>query len=140
MIAPIWFEAAHRRHFAAHLVGMIVSVLAALLGMGCTTPMPRHGTSGAISWEVTEESVTLRETAGIGIQFTSVKYAVPLPPAGYYRSFGEKPVRGRLEPHGVLRIPVPGAAVGGAEYEFRGVDDNGRPISVVVGVEFREVP
>jgi hypothetical protein len=120
---------------------MIVGVLAALLSAGCVTSVPHQGTAGSVSWEFAEDSVTLRETAGIGIQFTSVKYALPLPPAGYYRSYGEDPVRGRLEPHGVLRIPIPRAAAGGdAQYEFRGVDDSGRPINVIVRVQFREVP
>src|SRR5262245_66341888 len=103
--------------------------------------MTRHGTSGSVSWEITEESVALRETAGIGIQFTSVKYALPLPPAGYYKAYGEEPVRGRLEPHGVLRVPIPRAAAGGdAQYEFRGVGGTGRPINVTVGVPLRAVP
>jgi hypothetical protein len=120
---------------------MIAPVLAVLLGVGCATTVPHQGTSGSVSWELVEDAVTLRETAGIGIQFTSLKYAFPLPPAGYYRLSGEDPVRGRLEPHGVLRVPIPRAATGGnAEYEFAGVDDNGRPVSVIVHVEFRGVP
>jgi len=92
-----------------------------------------------VSWELVEDAVTLREMAGIGIQFTSMKYAFPVPPTGYYRLSGEEPVRGRLEPHGVLRVPIPRAAAEGkAEYEFRGVDDTGRPVSVILRVEFRE--
>jgi hypothetical protein len=138
---PLWLDAAGRRGSHANLAGMIVSVLAALLGVGCATPVPRYGTSGSVSWEISEDTVTLRETAGIGIRFTSLKYVIPLPPAGYYRSSGEQPVRGRLEPHGVLRISIPRAAPGGvAEYEFHGVDDNGRPININVRVELREVP
>ena len=131
-----------RRAFIAGLTkAMIVPFLAVLLGVGCTTTVPRQGTSGSVSWELVEDTVTLRETAGIGIQFTSLKYAFPAPPAGYYRLSGEEPVRGRLEPHGELRIPIPRAATEGkAEYEFRGVDDTGRPVSVIVRVEFRQVP
>src|SRR5262245_34544378 len=124
VIPPTWLDAIARRCSHAHLVVLIIWVLVALLGVGCVTSVPYQGTSGAVSWEVAEDSVTLRETAGIGIQFTSVKYAFPLPPAGYYWSHGEEPVQGRLEPHGVLRVPIPRAATGGdAEYEFRGVDD-----------------
>jgi hypothetical protein len=136
-----WLDAIARRCSHAHLVGMILCALAALSGVGCITSVPYQGTSGSVSWEVAEDSVTLRETAGIGIRFTSVKYSFPLPPSGYYRSHGEQPVGGRLEPHGVLRVPIPRVTVGGdAEYEFRGVDDNGRPINVIVHVQFREVP
>src|SRR5262245_37696626 len=115
---------AGRRVSHANAMGMIISILAALLGVGCATPLPRQGTSGPVSWEIFEDSVTLRETSGVGIRFTSLKYAVPLPPGGYYRTSGEQPVQGRLEPHGVLRIPIPRSTPGGvAEYEFRGVDD-----------------
>jgi hypothetical protein len=138
---PIWLDAGGRRRSHARLVGMVVRVLAALLSLGCVTSVPYQGTSGSVSWEVGEGTVTLREMEGIGIQFTSVKYAFPLPPAGYYRSYGEEPVRGRLEPHGVLRVPIPRVETGGvAEYEFLGVDDSGRHINVIVRVQFREVP
>jgi hypothetical protein len=126
---------------APSAVRMIVRVLAALLSVGCVTSVPRQGTSGSVSWEVGQDSVTLREMAGIGIQFTSVKYAFPLPPAGYYTQHGEEPVRGRLEPHGILRVPIPRVETGGdAEYEFLGMDDRGRHIRVLVRVQFRQVP
>jgi hypothetical protein len=91
-----------------------------------------------VSWEVSDETVTLREMTGIGIQFTNVKYDFPLPPAGYYRSHGATPVQRRLEPHGVLRVPIPRVeTTGDAEYEFLGIDDLGRPITVTVRVKFR---
>jgi hypothetical protein len=141
MTPATWVDAQGRRRSYANLGGMIVPVLATLLGVGCATTAPRQGTAGSVSWELVEDTVTLRETAGIGIQFTSLKYAFPLPPAGYYMSSGEQPVRGRFEPHGVLRVPIPRADTGGnAEYEFHGVDDHVRPVSVMVHVEFREVP
>jgi hypothetical protein len=141
MTQPTRIGTIGRRGSCAPLVGMIVCVLAALLGVGCIISVPYQGTSGSVSWEVGKDSVTLRETAGLGIQFTSLKYVLPLPPAGYYRSYGEEPVRGRLEPHGVLRVPIPRAAsAGDAEYEFRGMDDDGRQVNVIVRVQFREVP
>ena len=139
MTPPSRVDAQGRRWPLAHLAAGIVPLFAILLGVGCATTSPQRGTSGTVSWELVEDAVTLRETAGIGIQFKSLKYAVPVPPAGYYRLSGEEPVRGRLEPHGVLRVPIPRAAAGGnAEYEFTGVDDNGRAVSVMVRVEFRE--
>ena len=123
------------------MVRRIVPVLAALLAVGCVTSVPHQGTSGPVSWEVADDSVTLREMAGMGIQFTGFKYAYPLPPEGYYTSRGEEPIRGRLEPHGVLRIPIPHVeSRGDAEYEFLGMDDSGRQINIFVRVQFRQMP
>jgi hypothetical protein len=88
------------------------------------------------------ETVILRETGGIGIQFTSFKYAVPLPPTGYgkeyYGGVGERAFVRRLEPRAELRISVPWATREGiAEYEFRGVDDTGRPVTIKVPVALK---
>jgi hypothetical protein len=66
-------DAQGRRRSYANLGGMIVPVLATLLGVGCATTAPRLGTSGSVSWELVEDTVTLRETARIGIRFTSLK-------------------------------------------------------------------
>ena len=142
MTPPTWLDALGRRRFHAHQLGMIVPALVALLVLGCITTVPRQGISGSVSWEVVDETVTLRETAGIGIEFSSFKYSVPIPPTGggkeYFGGVGEVKFLRRLEPLAAVRVSLPWAYRGGvAEYEFRGIDDNGRPVNVKVPVQLQ---
>ena len=141
MVPPTWLDDGGRRPYATP-AGIVAPVLTAMLAIGCITTVPRQGTSGAVSWEVVDETVTLRETAGIGIEFTSFKYSVPIPPTGggqeYFGGVGEVKFLRRLEPHAAVRVSLPWAYRGGvAEYEFRGVDDNGRPVNVKVSVQLQ---
>ena len=89
------------------------------------------------------DTVVLRETAGIGVEFVSFKYAFPIPPTGggreYFGGVGEQAFLRRLEPDAELRVRLPWAIRDGrkAEYEFRGVDDKGQPVTVKVPVVWR---
>jgi hypothetical protein len=117
--------------------------IAILLTVGCASTVPRQGTSGHVSWETVGETVVLRETAGVGVEFASFKYAVPISPTGggreYFGGVGERTFLPRLESHGELRVPLPWATRNGgyAEYEFRGVDDKGHPVTIKVPLHLR---
>ena len=88
------------------------------------------------------ETAILREMAGIGIEFISFKHAFPLSPTGggkeYFGGVGERAFLRRFEPHAELRVQLPWAIREGiAEYEFRGVDDTGRPVKIKVPVHLK---
>jgi hypothetical protein len=122
-----------------------VLVLLGLLGTACATTELRTGQSGPVAWEVLDKPPTeagvgrtlvLRETAGVGIQFTTIQTMVPLPPTGYgkeyYGGIGQGGFIHRLEPNAELHVDLdPGFSV--PEYvdvELHGVDDAGRNVLV----------
>ncbi len=124
-----------------------ILLLVGALGVGCAVAEVRKGQSGAVAWEVLDRvetkpdvsyTIVLRETAGVGVGFTTVQTAVPLPPTGYGREYygGVQEVAfiRRLEPHAELRVDL-GPRFRVAQYadmEFRGVDDKGRDVRVRV--------
>jgi hypothetical protein len=142
---PLTLAADARRRVLAVVVTRqaVASVCMALMAAGCASSVPRQGASESVSWEVRRETLVLRETAGIGIDFASVKYALPLPPTGagkeYFGGMGERTFLRRLEPYAELRGRLSVAhPTGIAEYEFRGVDDRGRPVTIKVSVESQQ--
>jgi hypothetical protein len=124
-----------------------ILLLVGLLGVGCAVAEVRKGQSGPVAWEVLDKAETkadvsytivLRETAGVGIEFTTIQTAVPLPPTGYgLEYFGgvqEVAFFRRLGPHAELRVDL-GPRFRVAQYadlEFRGTDDKGRDVRVRV--------
>jgi hypothetical protein len=126
-----------------------ILLLVGLLGAACAATEVRQGQAGPVAWEVLDKAdteadvsytIVLRETAGVGIGFTTIETAVPLPPTGYGREYhgGVQEVTfiRRLEPHGELRVDLgPQFRVSQyAELEFRGVDDRNRDVRVRVRV------
>jgi hypothetical protein len=96
-------------------VGLTLTALA-LLGAGCATYEARDGRSGPVAWERVDQTRTasggtstlvLREAAGLGITFTTLKTTVPVPSTGYgieyYGGIGEQPFAHRLPAKGELR-------------------------------------
>ena len=130
-----------------------VLVVLGLLGTACATTELRKGQSGPVAWEVRDKprtmtgvsrTIVLRETAGVGIQFTTIQTAVSLPPTGYGREYyggiGEEAFNRRLEPHAELHVDLGlGFSVPAyVDLEFRGVDDGGRDIRVTFRVYKRQ--
>ncbi len=73
-----------------------VLVVLSLLGTACATTELRTGQSGPVAWEVLDKprteagvgrTLVLRETAGVGIRFTTIQTVVPLPPTGYGKEY-----------------------------------------------------
>jgi hypothetical protein len=104
-----------------------------------------------VAWEIgdivnnrTATTLVLRETAGVGIQFTNVLVDEALPPTGWGREWygggWEVVFRQRLGANAELTIPITAPFPRGApytDYEFRGVDDTGKPVRVKVRVPWR---
>ena len=125
---------------APSAVRMIVRELAARLRVGCVMSVPRQGI-GFRRWGSRPRPVTLREMAGMGFDSPASSMPFRCLRLDITRSMEEQPVRGRLEPDGILRVPIPRVGTGGdAEYEFVGMDDRGRHIRVLVRVQFRQAP
>ena len=116
-----------------NLIAGTLLVTLGSLGWGCATTHPRQGQSGHFAWEAIccvtfgydgwSFTVVLRETAGIGGGFTSVKLTTP-PSSGvggvvehaFVRAFG---------PHGEVRqnFSITSRGAPYVELEFRGVED-----------------
>ena len=122
------------------IVSTALFVAFALVGSGCATFQPSRGRSGPVEWEILNVTtdigiflitVALRETAGVGVSFDSLKIDMPgFPPS-------ELRLVRRLEPHSDLRLQIPVNLLAhdppsSFELEFRGVDDASTPIKVTL--------
>jgi hypothetical protein len=129
-------------------VGFTLTALA-LLGGGCASYEARSGHSGAVAWELVDKTRTasggtctlvLRETAGAGITFTTVKTTVPVPSTSYgteyYGGIGDHPFARRLPANGELRTRFSvTASQRFMDLEFRGTDDAGRPVLLPLRIQ-----
>jgi len=138
-----------------HVARMIALIMLGGLGFACV-PIDdvRQGQAGPVAWEVLDKektqfgwtfTVLLRETTGIGIQFATVRVTTQLPPESqgmaWYGGASERAFARRLEARGEVRetfgapffIDTPQHA----DLEFRGTDDTGKAVRVLVRVFFR---
>jgi hypothetical protein len=124
--------------------------LTALMWSGaCATYEAREGRSGPVAWALVDKTRTasggmctlvLRETAGVGITFTTLKTTVTVPSTGYgveyYGGMGEQPFAHRLPANGELRTRLNvTASQRYMDLEFRGTDDAGRPVILPLRVQ-----
>jgi hypothetical protein len=136
-------------HFPPDRGRYLVVIVVALLMSGCATYETRGGRSGPVAWELVDKNlsgsritytVVLRETAGVGISFATIRTVSPVPSTGYGREYyggiREQPFVRRLEAKAELRTSFTApTSQRYVEIEFRGKDDTGKPVQVTLRLQ-----